>query len=695
MWRRTGALAFSMTSPFDSLPKKRRDTSESLEISRICSLPVVLLPTVEEITAISREVVQADAFEKGFRLHAEQAGALLAWDLYEGLFGPIGVGKGKTFITLLIADRAHRQGTSKKSLLIVPPTILAQLELTDIPKARKLFGIRVPIISLSGRNQSSRGAVARSDKRGLYIMPYTFLSTKDAEEILAGIAPDLLILDEAHRVKNHKAARTRRLMRYVERAGNVRMVALSGTITSKSIRDYHHLCTHALREQSPLPISPLLTDNWAMAIDANADPSQAQTGPITPLMDWAVREFPEHEIPKGVPGFRAAFRLRLNTAPGVVASGDTDIGTSLVLHNEPVAHPAEAEGYAEVERLMKQVEELWISPSGDEIEHGMHKWRHLYELTAGFYYHLRWPSAEEVQARQRITLEEAVSYLVEAQKHHEAQQGYHKELRRWIERRARPSLDTPMLIGKDMSLHGSEHVGAELYEAWRAMKDLEFEGMPERLSEPRRISPWKIEHAAAQAIVEQETARAEGAPCGVLVWYWHQEVGAWLNEKLIELGAEPLWCPSDSHRPGSSAKILDPENGGRIIVAAMGGHGEGKNLQHFQRQVIVEFPRKADLLEQVIGRTHRTGQNADELLPVTINSNEFDHQNMSACLIDALYIHQSTGSRQKAVYAGYDPLPRVYPPDFLRERGFTDLPQLDSATRAALEERFGPLTRPK
>lgn len=97
------------------------------------------------------------------------------------------------------------------------------------------------------------------------------------------------------------------------------------------------------------------------------------------------------------------------------------------------------------------------------------------------------------------------------------------------------------------------------------------------------------------------------------------------------------------------------------------------------------------MLEQLLGRTHRQGQRAEELVPVTINSDEFDHENLSACLIDSLYIHQTTGTRQKAIYADWDPLPRLYPPDFLRERGFADVAKLDDATRAALEDKFGPL----
>lgn len=679
-----------MTDPFKPV---KRDTAHSLEITRICRLPTIELPTPEEIEYVSREFVQAEYFEKGFRLHKEQVGALLALELYGGLFGPIGVGRGKTYITILGADRAFRTGDSARSLLIVPPNVLDQLVKTDIPKARRIFGVRVPFIILAGRDARSRGQAVASGKKGCYVMPYSYLSTRDAEEIITELAPDMVLLDEAHRVKNKTAARTGRLLRLLKRF-QPRLVALSGTITSKSIRDYHHLISHALGEASPLPLEVGLVDAWAAVLDANAgeDPASSATGPIAPLVDWARREFPGEDSPRGLPGFRAAYRKRLNSAPGVVASGDAELGTSLLIQNRAVEHVEQCEGHAEVVRLMKQVEELWISPSGDEIEHGMHKWRHLYELTSGFYYHLRWPSVAEIVEKRRLTEHEATTYLEQAQLHHAAQQEYHKHLREWIKHYGRPGLDTPLLVGSDMARNGAKNVhDPDLFKAWRDAKDLEFEGMPERISEPIRISPWKIQHAAAQAVVEHDAALKEKERGGVLVWYWHQEVGRWLMEQLEELEANPLWCPADSHRPGSSSRILDPTNEGRIIVASMGGHGEGKNLQAFQRQVIVEFPRKADLLEQVLGRTHRFGQMADELTPVTVNSCEFDHQNMSACLIDSLYIHQSTGARQKAVYASYDPLPCVYPPDFLRERGFTDVAQLDPVARAALEEKFGSL----
>ena len=664
----------------------RRDTADSLEIQRIVGLPIVELPTKEVVEAFCREEVQARYYDDGFRLFDTQVGAVLAWDLYNGLFAPIGVGWGKTLITLMIANRAFTERRSQRSILLVPPQVYLQLTQQDIAWARKRVGLRVPFILMGGRNLESRRVTAQSGKKGCYILPYSYLSTKDAEDILNGIKPDLLILDEAHNVKNESAARTKRLSRYMA-ANQPRLVALSGTITAKSINDYHHLLAHALRENCPLPLDPALASNWSFVLDANADPSDAQVGPITPLLTWSRKNFPNEKLPAGVPGFRKAYKLRLNHTPGVVATGDNEIGCSLYISNSPV--PAKEYGnspeFEQLEKYMQDVEELWRTPSGDEIDYGFHKWRYLYELTSGYYYNLRWPTVEELQKRMRLTDAEAEAHLVGAQIHHEALQEYHKALRHWIEYEGRPKLDTPFLVGSNMAQHGARDVGDALFAAWRSAKDLEFDGMPERLSEPKRICNYKIMHAVRWAAKRVE--HGEGA----LIWFHHDAAGRWLVEELHNHGVDALWCPSESKRPGSNAVVLDKKNADRILVTSMGGHGTGKNLQHFQHQLFLQFPRKADLLEQVLGRTHRNGQLADELVAATMNTLEFDDMNTSACLIDALYIHQTTGARQKAIYANWDPLPHMFPDDFLRERGFVDVAKLSAADRAALEEKFGPL----
>jgi hypothetical protein len=181
---------------------------------------------------------------------------------------------------------------------------------------------------------------------------------------------------------------------------------------------------------------------------------------------------------------------------------------------------------------------------------------------------------------------------------------------------------------------------------------------------------------------------------GGLIWFHHDDVGQWCHETLEQAGLDVVWCPSESVKKGSNDRIIDAGKGigpdvGKIFVAAMGGHGTGKNLQRFQAQLFLQYPRKADLLEQVIGRTHRNGQLADELTIHTCNTLLFDHMNTAAMLVNALYIHQSTGARQKAIYAAYNPLPKMYPSDFLRERGFRDVRVLDAEARQKLNEKFG------
>lgn len=660
---------------------KHRDTASSLEIDRIIRLPIIEHPTTEEMEAFCEEELEARYFEDGFRLFPTQVGAVLAYDLYGGLFAPIGVGWGKTLITLMIANRAFQRKEAKKIILFVPSQVYHQLTHTDIPWARKRVDLRVPFMLMGGKSKNERMAIARSGKKGCYVMPYSLLSTKDAHDVLFSIAPDLLILDEAHSVKNESAARTKRIMRYMAQH-QPRLVALSGTITSKSIRDYHHLISNALREYSPLPMEASLASNWSFVIDADAEPSEVQIGAIQPLISWARKYFPKEKLPTGIPGFRNAYKLRLRSAPGVVSTGDLEIGVSLIIENLPVPNPKAHPNFEKLAELIKQVEELWITPSGDEIDYGFHKWRYLFELSAGFYHKMRWPTLAEICSKGLIRVREAEVYLEGAKEHHEALQEYHRKLRKWLQYSSRPKLDTPFLVGADMHSNGSKNVGEPLYKTWCESKELEFEGMPQRISEPTRICDYKIEHAVRWA---------KEHPNGGLIWFYHDDIGRWVADRLKEEGINAIWCPSDSVRKGSNAVVEDPNNADRILVVSIGGHCTGKNLQHFQDQIFLQFPRESARAEQAIGRTHRNGQKADEVIVHTMNSILFDHLNLSACLVDALYIQQTTGTRQKLCYAGYNPLPKMYPEDFLRERGFTDVHRLDAATRQLLVERFGPL----
>lgn len=701
---RRRAQARGLETPRNSAPPTRleelaRDRAsrapDAREIHRIASLPLWTEPAPEEVEQFNRENVLAGAYEAGFRLFPAQVSAVMAYDLFDGGFFPIGVGHGKTAISLMIAQRAYEKGTHA-SLLMIPPQVYAQLTERDIPWARRRVNLSVPFIGLGNLSPQKRMRLARAGQRGCYILPYSLLSVKDTEQLLELIRPELLIADEAHNLKNSSAARTRRIRRYMDHVDNLEMVAMSGTITSKSITDYWHLIRACLQEHSPLPNSTHLVRHWAQVLDAQQSGSpfsDAQADaysvgefscePIMPLVYWARKKFPDGDFPETIRGFRRAYRHRLQTAPGVVVTGDASIGTSLVFRNVPAPYDKSDEA-GQLERLIEGVKEDWVTPDGDEIDYAIHMWKWLYELSAGFYSSLYWPEPETLVEEARghgasMTIAQAEEILERARHHHALLQEYHADLRRWLASRQRPGLDTPMLVGSDMLRNGARNVGEDLFGAWKAARDADFPGRPERRSKPVRVYDYKI-----RAAVQWAQSLDRKHPGGIL-WVHHQEIGRWTAELLREAGLDVLHCPAGTE---ANRTIVDPANRRKLVVASVTAHGTGKNLQHFRNQLFVQWPRSAVVAEQAVGRTHRTGQEADELAVCRMDSNFIDRANFAACVNDAVYIHATTGVRQKLMLGSYDPPPVVFSPEVLRRAGL-EAKRLTGEQMDMLREKFG------
>ncbi len=657
------------------------------EIRRIIGMPIVFDMDSVECEVYCKNNILASAYDAGFRLFPVQAEAVAAFELYNGLFAPIGVGWGKTLIGLMIANKAYMVGT-RKIVLLMPSELLPQLVNTDIPWARTRVAINYPIHIIGGKDMRTRRALCKSDRRGLYIVPYSMLSTQDTVENLNNIKPDLIICDEAHNLKNRKAARTNRLFNLIE-ARKPAGVCMSGTVTQKTIKDYYHLAKWCLNRHCPLPLSTHLANDWSVVLDSaamqsgNQWVSETNAGPLRPLIDWARARFPkEGPFDESVAGFRKAYEVRFRTSPGVVSSGDSDIGTSLVMCNNPVNVNESYPGYTKLEELGKQVTEQWLTPNGDEIDHAIHLWKWLNEIYgAGFYNELKWPEPDVYAQRKGISGDESEEILARAVEHHAYGQVYHKALRGWIDVKGKPGLDTPFLIGSDMARNKHENVGATLYQTWQDYKGLDFDGRPDRDGRAIRVCDFKIQAAVSWA------TQFSASEKGCIIWYYHQAVGNWLKETLEARlpGNDILHCPAGN---AANTQIIDKKHRNKIVIASITAHGTGKNLQHFEHQYFMQWPRQAHVAEQALGRTHRNGQMADELRINTNITSIFDKLNFAACLNDALYIHQTTGVRQKLIYCSYDPMPKIFPASVLRERGLQ--PSILSAQmQVELQEKFG------
>lgn len=656
------------------------DPNQQSEIQRICHLPIAEPLTEEEIEAINRLHIKPEAIESGFRFKRVQAEAIQSFAELGTVFGPIEAGGGKTLVSLRCIAYAFERGMVQRAMLFLPPNVYTQLVDHDINWARKRVPLGLSFHLLGGKSPEQRKAMT-AGRRGCWVMPYSLLSTADSSELLEAIRPDLMFFDEAHNLKNRQTARTKRILTYWKKYRPM-VCAVSGTMTAKSLRNYAHILLMCLGQRSPLPTDMSIVDEWAVVLDSeqSAEGRHVQTtntGPLRPLINWSNGNFPNStKLEFDVAGFRRAYQNRLLTAPGVVSSPADALGTSLVIenHKAPPANDA-------LLKLFQQLNDLWTTPDGDEIEHAMLVWKWRTELTAGFYNSLVWPDAGQVSERLGISVDQATDLLVRSKEHHKAQQAYHKELRAWFKSRPHQiNLDTPMLVAGDMARNGEKNVGRDLYQAWLKKQESDFSGRIERLSVPVRVCDYKIKAAAAWA---KDNAHTDG-----ILWYYHQEVGAWLFEELRALGVPAVHCPGGKAanefltKPDAESRCR-----GKFLVCSLSAHGTGKNLQFLTDQCFVQLPPTELLMQQSVARTHRTGQKADVVECTTMVSNETDELHLAALLNDAMYVFETMASQRKVLIGTWNPMPTIYGSSMLNRAGI-QARILNARQQQMLSDRF-------
>lgn len=475
-----------------------------------------------------------------------------------GLFAPIGVGHGKTLITLLLPVAMR----SKCTVLLVPPALKKQLE-------RDIDGYSIHF---------------KIPRDTLHILSYNDLSRTSGVGSLESINPDLIVADEAHSLRRKQSVRTKRFLRYMRNAPGTRFCALSGTMTTRSILDYAHLIELALKKNSPLPQGWHEVNDWAGALDVDP-PERLAPGALTALHTQTSLVWPEPEAT------RRCFRERLVETQGVVATEESALGTSLVISPMFTGMiPPSVRGKARKVRNDWRVDD-------EEIIEATHMGRVLSQLFSGFYY--KWdpkPPAMWLDARAE----------------------WHRELRDFLRYRATGGLDSPALI--------------------------EAAVLDGRLTSPNHSEWVKWKNAFKPNTVEVRTDdylqkvanRWAGLRKTGILWYRHAATGALLERDF------PTYGPGDD-----ASAATEP-----VIACSIAAQGTGKNMQHYHNNLLLEMPSNGTVLEQLIGRTHRPGQKADE-----VYVDYLDHAHNRRCLekaqADAKYMEESTGQKQKLAYGQY------------------------------------------
>jgi len=658
------------------------DVGDRGEMDRILSLPREELLSDEDFAKINARVLKPEIYAEGRRLFTSQAKAIYEYLEYSCMVGGLGVGNGKSLTGLIVAQLLWSKGVHK-ILYLMPSKNFNSYPNYHIPFARKVLPELPPFVPMGGLDQKTRMRKAKSDRPGVYLFPYSYLSTTDAEDLINEISPIAVISDEAHNLANAKSARTKRLFRFIKDKSPL-FYPMSGTMTKKKLLDHAHLLRAALGDLTPLPRSGSLLKDWGRILDSDSVfQGKLAARMLDPLRYWAQREFPEGEFPPITSGYREAYQMRLKTAPGVVISGESECEASLNIFNWTIPDPTSFDGYDKIQELIGEVEQFWRTPNGDEIDWAIHKFKWLKELSSGFYNELIWPTDEEVadHARDHIDIREARSRLERAKAHHKIKQGYNRELRDFLHHRSRKGYDTPLLVDREIARNGNKRVGHTLAAVWRKMRDMEFDGMPKRVSRAVRVCDYKIRAATvwAESVFSKKETEA--------IWYENIEIGLWLVEELRKvLGRKRVvHCPAGAKY--NTIAEDSKNNKGKVLVCSF-AHAEGTNMQYLAKSFVVQWPRPAQLAHQLLGRHHRTGQLSDSVDFWRCVVTDFDHLLMAGCLNDALYAHETSGLDQKTILAAYDPMPKIYSPGFLRARGDRVL-DLNFTERRKIRERFG------
>jgi len=572
--------------------------SSSRDLSRVLELPRRARPSTEEgeylaqaMTARLGKVNPRCRCAEFHRPCAHTLRPIQAWALdeaesNEGAIGPIGVGDGKTLIGLLAPMVMPECRTA---LLLLPPDLRSQLLDVDWEFYSQHWNLPNLVT----------GRWAVPGRPWLHVVSFSELSGAKATDLLERIKPDLIIVDEAHNLRRRDAARTKRFLHYMHGHPEVRLCAWSGTLTSKSLKDYAHLSNLALKEKSPTPLLWPVVEEWAGAMDPNTD---------FPTPAGKLMQFCE-------PGEKlyAGWKRRLQTAPGVVTSGEeNNCNASLTFHERKVQCPKEVmDGIVKVRASGQR-------PDGEELVSGLDIARCARELASGFYYRWTWPHGEPEEVILRWL---------------EVRANWHKELREKL-KHSRPHMDSPLLCAKAAIRFAEGYEGPlPTWDAtyWREWVEVRDTAHP--VTETVWVSDYLVKDAAEW--LKNNTG---------ILWYEHSAFG----EAVAELSGAPFYGPGEE----ASAAILK-EYGTRSVIAGIRSHHKGKNLQMFNSQLVANPPSDGATWEQLVGRMHRPGQEADEVrVEVYRHVAEF-REALDKARTLAAYIDGTMGGAKKMLRATY------------------------------------------
>lgn len=550
--------------------------SESSELGRILSLPTREPPTAGQVALLAAELERRlskgpvacqcqSVFKRPCcnRLREVQAWCLAEGSVTKGIVANIGVGHGKSLLDLLMAMVVP---VKRCALLLIPSNLKMQLLQVDW----HYYGQHWKLPNLVGAKWYTPGRPL------LHVMAYSELSGAKSSAALDEISPDVILLDEAHFLKDPTAARTKRFFRYLKAHPDTMLFEWSGTLTSKSGKDWWTGSSFALKEHSPGPRDYHTQQEWAEALD----PGKLGHRPLGALEVFGdTRE-------KAWEGYQA----RVVATPGIITSGDTlSCQASLVISERAVDVPES------IRKALVSLDATWDRPDGDPLVDALSVAKCAREIASGFFFRWRFPRGEPV---------ELIRTWLEVRKE------WNKSVREKL-KRSSAHMDSPLLLAQ---------AAARWHEGyWHCASDGTKKFIHPRTSDGPRTtwdSPvwpeWKKIHKSVlpetEAVwIDDFLARstAEWLEARGVAWYLNPEFAA----KVKKYAPKVRHCGPGKEGDESVLKLTGEER----ALLSIRAHGTGKNLQMFSRALVTQPPSDGKDWEQLLGRLHRQNQEADEV----------------------------------------------------------------------------------
>ena len=588
------------------------------EVERIVSLPIC-----DDLDADLTDDLKTKQGKATLR--PIQSAALKAVKECLGGFFPIGVGHGKSLIALLAGTVLD----AKCTIIFAPASTVKTLQ-----KTRDDFSehFRMP--------------------ENLHILSYARLSRPEGTAILDKLRGDIpakdvcIVCDEVHRVKRREAARTKRILYWFRENEDARFVGLSGTITSKSIKDFSHLIALALRSQSPLPLRNDEVNLWAASLDVESyetrqareraamqgvNYSKESIKALRPIRMWAednkfeprladtqemqaatqqdrlargfgvsnTRNAPRQAI---VQHTRRCFAHRLRKAPGVVATQDTSASASLYVSQNDQVYLTQ-----DIREAMREAEENNATPSGEAFETDLAAWRCFRQLSWGYYLEWDWgangPDYEWLWARKY----------------------WNTNLYRELRYRSRPGYDSKLLVIRQIQREiETGQARREIHDAWQAWDQERHK------KTPPTVAVWIDDEPYMRTLHDIHQSKTHKA-----IWVDSQE----MQDRAKKAGYTVY---------GAGKEIPDHPHTAILSIAA---HGIGKNLVQWDSAHVLTWQSDGTTIEQLLGRHHRPGQQSDEVWFTAYTHTEILKKALRDSYEKARYIKQITGNDQKLLLA--------------------------------------------